>query len=41
MPIVNATYKIVYENQTIPMVLEELMAIPHKKDIEFKFTCAD
>lgn len=41
MPIVNATYKIVYENQTIPMVLEELMAIPHKKDIEFKFTCPD
>lgn len=41
MPIVNATYKIVYENKTIPMVLEELMAIPHRKDIEFKFASSD
>ncbi len=37
MPLVNATYKIVYEKHTIPMVMEELMSIPHRKDIEFKF----
>ena len=37
MPLVNATYKIVYEKYTIPMVLEQLMSIPHRKDIEFKF----
>lgn len=37
MPIVNATYLIVYEKYSIPMVLEQLMAIPHRKDIEFKF----
>lgn len=37
MPITNATYKIVYEQKTVPMVMEELMAIRQKKDIEFKF----
>ncbi len=41
MPIVNATYKVVYEKYTLPMVKEELMAIPHRKDIEFKFASSD
>lgn len=37
MPIVDATYKVVYEKTPMKLVWEELMAIPHKKDIEFKF----
>lgn len=37
MPIVDATYSIVYEQKPISMVLGDLMSIPHKKDIEFKF----
>lgn len=38
MPIVNATYDIVYENKPISAVLEELMSIGHRKDLEYKFT---
>lgn len=38
MPIVNATYKIVYEQKSVSSVFEELMLLPHRKDIEFKFT---
>ena len=41
MPIVNATYKIVYEKCPIPMVLQELMTMPHRNDIEFKFASPD
>jgi glycerol-3-phosphate dehydrogenase (NAD(P)+) len=37
MPIVNATYDIVYGKKPIILVWEELMSIPHRKDIEFKF----
>lgn len=38
MPIVDATYKIVYDRKDIITVWEDLMTVPHKKDIEFKFT---
>ncbi|MES2592043.1 MAG: NAD(P)H-dependent glycerol-3-phosphate dehydrogenase [Bacteroidota bacterium] len=41
MPIVDATYKVVYEKKTVEMVWEDLMSIPHRKDIEFKFTSTD
>lgn len=37
MPIVDATYDIVYNQKPIPEVLKELMTIPHRKDVEFKF----
>jgi glycerol-3-phosphate dehydrogenase (NAD(P)+) len=41
MPIVDATYDIVYNQKPIAEVLQELMLIPHRRDIEFKFAMPD
>jgi len=37
MPIVNAMYKIVYEHEPIDKVLEELMTLTQKSDVEYRF----
>lgn len=37
MPIVNAMYKIVYEKQSIEKILEDLMSMSQKSDVEYKF----